>query len=106
MILHLHALLAATAIAATPALALNAEDFHEELYVRRTGKRSESGGAGYAFHFQFTTRWMQNDGDRDFAWQHFNLFPKSFGQAIDTFGVEELRLSFSRGAWDLGMHMR
>ena len=93
-------------VATSTAIALDTrdlEDFREELYVRRATDGASKANEAFVFHFQFTTRWLQNRSvDDAFHWQHFNLFPKSLGQAIHKFGVEEFNLAFSKGAWNQG----
>jgi hypothetical protein len=34
-----------------------------------------------------------------FLVSHFNLFPRSFGQIVDKYSVEELHLSLTQGHW-------
>lgn len=67
------------------------ESFYEEMLIRPLpdGK--------VMTHFQFTTRW---DVDKSTsAFNHFNLFPKSLGNVIRKFHVDELHLSFTQGRW-------
>jgi phosphatidylinositol glycan class T len=66
------------------------EDFFEELLLRPLPD-----GQLHA-HFQFTTRRRITPGDR---FEHYHLFPKSLGQVIHKFGVDELHLSFTQGRW-------
>ncbi|KAJ7384981.1 hypothetical protein OS493_018670 [Desmophyllum pertusum] len=66
--------------------------FHEELFMRPLKT-----GHVYA-HFQFTTVWDVDIRDSK-AFSHYNLFPKSFGQIINQYSVEELHLSLTQGQW-------
>ncbi|KAK3742758.1 hypothetical protein QZH41_018969, partial [Actinostola sp. cb2023] len=80
-------------ILCTFALSLASEDeFHEELLVKPLPT-----GQVYTY-FQFTTIWDIDIKDRK-AFSHFNLFPKSFGQIVDKYSVEELHLSLTQGHW-------
>ncbi|CAH3030337.1 unnamed protein product [Porites evermanni] len=74
-------------------ISLAAKDvFHEELLLRPLKT-----GHVYA-HFQFTTIWDVDIRDSK-AFSHYNLFPKSFGQIINQYSVEELHLSLTQGQW-------
>ena len=42
------------------------------------------------FHYKFVFT---------FTVSHFNLFPRSFGQIVDKYSVEELHLSLTQGHW-------
>jgi len=68
------------------------ESFYEELLIRPLpdGKLMT--------HFQFTTRWDVNKSQSS-SFNHFNLFPKSLGNVIRKFHVDELHLSFTQGRW-------
>jgi len=68
------------------------ESFYEEMLIRvlPDGKLMT--------HFQFTTRW-DVDKTQQSAFNHFNLFPKSLGNVIRKFHVDELHLSFTQGRW-------
>jgi phosphatidylinositol glycan class T len=89
-----------------------AQRFEEELLVRRVrepgpeptvpGQKRQQQQHTVVGHWQFTTRWQQPQAAHrpaGFEWTHVNLFPKQLAQVASELGVEELRLSFSRGAW-------
>jgi len=61
--------------------------FDEEVFVRPVL-------SGTVVSYLFTTTW---DHPKP---QHYNLFPKFLGQMMEDFGVEELRLGFSKGEWE------
>ncbi|KAF9900966.1 hypothetical protein BX616_002432 [Lobosporangium transversale] len=75
------------------------EAFHEQLVL----KPLNDGGA-YS-HFQFTTHigtMMDEehfDGAASNLFSHYNLFPRSIGQILHSFEVEELHLTFTQGRW-------
>ncbi|KAF7651465.1 hypothetical protein LDENG_00110740 [Lucifuga dentata] len=68
------------------------DDFQEELVIRPLHS-----GDIYT-SFQFRTLW-----DTDFMGgnrvSHYRLFPKSLGQVISKFSVQELHISFTQGYW-------
>lgn len=66
--------------------------FHEELLLRPLKT-----GHVYA-HFQFTTVWDVDIRDTK-SFSHYRLFPKSFGQIVNQYSVEELHLSLTQGQW-------
>ncbi|XP_046842958.1 GPI transamidase component PIG-T-like [Xenia sp. Carnegie-2017] len=72
------------------------ETFHEELYV----KPFKNGDV--LSHFQFTTLWSVNMHDKS-LFSHYNLFPKSFGQIVAKYSVEELHLSLTQGFWNTNL---
>jgi len=47
-------------------------------------------------HFQFTTRWDVNGNQ---SYSHYRLFPKSLGEILEKYQVEELHLSLTQGLW-------
>ncbi|KAF8976434.1 hypothetical protein BGZ46_008271 [Entomortierella lignicola] len=59
-------------------------------------------------HFQFTTHigtMMDEehfDGAASNIFTHYNLFPRSIGQILHNFDVEELHLTFTQGRWQYG----
>ena len=65
------------------------EKFVEELYMKETP-------SGHVYsHFQFTTSW---DTDiRQKTREHYNLFPRSIGDIIAAYNVQELSLSLTQG---------
>lgn len=68
------------------------DEFHEELYAK-----SLQTGHVY-FHFQFTTKWnvsVHNTAN----FKHFRLFPKSLGEVLTTYHVQELHLTQTQGKW-------
>ncbi|KAG0278494.1 hypothetical protein BGZ95_003862 [Linnemannia exigua] len=75
------------------------EAFHEELVLKPLND-----GSVYS-HFQFTTHigTMMDDDHFDGAasnlFKHYNLFPRSIGQILHSFEVEELHLTFTQGRW-------
>ncbi|KAF9905345.1 hypothetical protein EC991_001710 [Linnemannia zychae] len=75
------------------------EAFHEELVFKPLND-----GSVYS-HFQFTTHigTMMDDDHFDGAasnlFKHYNLFPRSIGQILHSFEVEELHLTFTQGRW-------
>ena len=69
------------------------EQFHEELYI----KPFPSGDV--LTYFQFTTLWSADIRDKS-SFLHYNLFPKSLGQIIAKYSVEELHLSLTQGFWN------
>ncbi|XP_067054119.1 GPI transamidase component PIG-T-like [Acropora muricata] len=74
-------------------VSLATEDaFHEELIMRPL-----STGHVYA-HFQFSTVWHVDVEDPK-AFSHYKLFPKSLGQIINQYSVEELHLTLTQGQW-------
>ncbi|XP_051947447.1 GPI transamidase component PIG-T [Xyrauchen texanus] len=69
------------------------DQFQEELVIRPLHS-----GDIYA-SFQFRTLW-----DTDFLQEgkkvsHYRLFPKSLGQVLSKFSVQELHISFTQGFW-------
>ncbi|XP_065194732.1 GPI transamidase component PIG-T-like [Sycon ciliatum] len=68
------------------------DSFHEQLLL----KPLPSGKV--LAHFQFV---VQSNADfrqeEDFV--HFHLFPRSLGQLISTYGVQELHVSLTQGLW-------
>ncbi|KAF9427676.1 hypothetical protein BGZ94_004419 [Podila epigama] len=78
------------------------EAFHEELVLKPLND-----GSVYS-HFQFTTHIgteMDNerlDGADSNIFTHYNLFPRSVGQVLRSFEVEELHLTFTQGRWQYG----
>ncbi|KAF9117601.1 hypothetical protein BGW39_002025 [Mortierella sp. 14UC] len=75
------------------------EAFHEELVLKPLND-----GSVYS-HFQFTTHigtMMDDDhfdGTASNLFKHYNLFPRSIGQILHSFEVEELHLTFTQGRW-------
>ncbi|XP_031563607.1 GPI transamidase component PIG-T-like [Actinia tenebrosa] len=68
------------------------DEFHEELLIKPLP-------TGHVYtYFQFTTLWDVDIKDHE-AFSHFNLFPRSFGQIVDKYSVEELHLSLTQGHW-------
>ncbi|XP_033101551.1 GPI transamidase component PIG-T-like [Anneissia japonica] len=49
-------------------------------------------------HFQFTTKW-DIDILREEKLLHYNLFPKTLGQVINKYSVQELHLSLTQSIW-------
>ncbi|KAG0040630.1 hypothetical protein BGZ82_000588 [Podila clonocystis] len=78
------------------------EAFHEELVLKPMND-----GSVYS-HFQFTTHigtMMDEDrfdGTSSNLFAHYNLFPRSIGQILHSFEVEELHLTFTQGRWQYG----
>ncbi|KAF9984000.1 hypothetical protein BGZ75_004425 [Mortierella antarctica] len=78
------------------------EAFHEELVLKPLND-----GSVYS-HFQFTTHigtMMDEehfDGAASNLFKHYNLFPRSIGQILHSFDVEELHLTFTQGRWHYG----
>ncbi|XP_048244688.1 GPI transamidase component PIG-T-like [Haliotis cracherodii] len=68
------------------------DTFKEELFI----KPLDSGHT--YFHFQFTTIWNASIQDRE-TFHHYRLFPKSLGDVVSTYGVQELHLSQTQGLW-------
>jgi len=67
------------------------EKFVEELYVKETP-------SGHVYsHFQFSTTW--NTDIREKRREHYNLFPRTIGDIIASFNVQELSLSLTQGLW-------
>ncbi|MED6294887.1 hypothetical protein CHARACLAT_025719 [Characodon lateralis] len=75
----------------TPTPQLN-DEFKEELVIRPLHS-----GDIYA-SFQFRTVW-ETDFTRGSKVSHYRLFPKSLGQVISKFSVQELHISFTQGYW-------
>jgi len=48
--------------------------------------------------FKFTTVFHQDIRESD-TWAHYDLFPRSLGEIISAFRVQELRLSLTQGQW-------
>ncbi|KAF9186504.1 hypothetical protein BGZ50_002436 [Haplosporangium sp. Z 11] len=75
------------------------EAFHEELVLKPLND-----GSVYS-HFQFTTHigtMMDEEhfeGAASNLFTHYNLFPRSIGQILHSFDVEELHLTFTQGRW-------
>ncbi|KAG0070405.1 hypothetical protein BGZ89_000742 [Linnemannia elongata] len=75
------------------------EAFHEQLVLKPLND-----GSVYS-HFQFTIHigTMMDDDHFDGAasnlFKHYNLFPRSIGQILHSFEVEELHLTFTQGRW-------
>ncbi|XP_060074227.1 GPI transamidase component PIG-T-like [Ylistrum balloti] len=68
------------------------DEFNEELFIKPFG-------SGHVmFHFQFTTKWNVSIADET-AYSHYRLFPKSLGEVMSTYGVQELHLSQTQGLW-------
>ncbi|KAG0337612.1 hypothetical protein BG004_007572 [Podila humilis] len=84
------------------AVAQAPEAFHEELVLKPLND-----GSVYS-HFQFTTHigtMMDDDrfdGTASNLFTHYNLFPRSIGQILHNFEVEELHLTFTQGRWQYG----
>ncbi|KAG0198227.1 hypothetical protein BGX28_008325 [Mortierella sp. GBA30] len=78
------------------------EAFHEELVLKPLND------GGMYSHFQFTTHigtMMDEehlDGAASNIFKHYNLFPRSIGQILHSFDVEELHLTFTQGRWHYG----
>ncbi|KAG0320486.1 hypothetical protein BGZ99_004483 [Dissophora globulifera] len=78
------------------------EAFHEQLILKPMND-----GSVYS-HFQFTTHvgtMMDEehfDGAASNIFTHYNLFPRSIGQILHSFDVEELHLTFTQGRWQYG----
>ncbi|KAG0048704.1 hypothetical protein BGZ83_006392 [Gryganskiella cystojenkinii] len=78
------------------------EAFHEELVLKPLND-----GSVFS-HFQFTTHigtMMDEehfDGAASNLFTHYNLFPRSIGQILHSFEVEELHLTFTQGRWQYG----
>uniref|UniRef100_A0A3Q3KQE8 Phosphatidylinositol glycan anchor biosynthesis, class T n=1 Tax=Monopterus albus TaxID=43700 RepID=A0A3Q3KQE8_MONAL len=68
------------------------DDFQEELVIRPLHS-----GDIYA-SFQFRTLW-ETDFMKGNKVSHYRLFPKSLGQVISKFSVQELHISFTQGYW-------
>ncbi|XP_072013804.1 GPI transamidase component PIG-T-like [Amphiura filiformis] len=68
------------------------DQFHEELLIKPIQT-----GHVYA-QFKFTTLWnvSLNHGQ---SFSHYNLFPKSLGQVVSKYSVQELHLSLTQGQW-------
>ncbi|XP_033754415.1 LOW QUALITY PROTEIN: GPI transamidase component PIG-T-like [Pecten maximus] len=72
--------------------AIQNDDFNEELFIKPFG-------SGHVmFHFQFTTKWNVSIADEK-AYTHYRLFPKSLGEVMSTYGVQELHLTQTQGLW-------
>ncbi|XP_041375880.1 GPI transamidase component PIG-T-like [Gigantopelta aegis] len=68
------------------------DDFKEELLIKPLPS-----GHTY-FHFQFTTLWNSSiENPQEF--NHYRLFPKSLGDVLSTYKVQELHLSQTQGLW-------
>ncbi|KAG0264452.1 hypothetical protein BG011_006811 [Mortierella polycephala] len=78
------------------------EAFHEELVLKPLND-----GSVYS-HFQFTTHIgtvmdeEHFEGAASNLFTHYNLFPRSIGQILHSFDVEELHLTFTQGRWHYG----
>ncbi|KAL8608415.1 hypothetical protein ACOMHN_002648 [Nucella lapillus] len=66
--------------------------FYEELYI----KPLQSGHV--LFDFQFTTKWNVSVHSVE-KFQHYRLFPKSLGDVLAAFHVQELHLTQTQGQW-------
>lgn len=66
--------------------------FSEELFIKPLPS-----GHIY-FHFQFTTRWDVDIRSKD-EFNQYRLFPKSLGDIVSTYDVQELHLSLTQGIW-------
>ncbi|XP_002736149.2 GPI-anchor transamidase component PIGT-like [Saccoglossus kowalevskii] len=70
----------------------NPDKFDEELFIRPLP-------SGHVYsHFQFTTTWDVDVHDPS-TFAHYNFFPKSLGQIINKYSVQELHLSLTQGYW-------
>ncbi len=67
------------------------DTFDEELFVKFVGD-----GKVYAY-FQFTTLWNKSHSSDGF--DHSSLFPRSLGEIIQTYDVQELHVSLTEGQW-------
>ncbi|XP_064640505.1 GPI transamidase component PIG-T-like [Lineus longissimus] len=68
------------------------EQFHEELLIKPLPN-------GHIYtHFQFTTTW-DIDIENESSFSHFRLFPKSLGETIAKYSVQELHLTMTQGLW-------
>ncbi|KAH9489834.1 hypothetical protein Btru_037253 [Bulinus truncatus] len=76
----------------TTSKAIGKDEFTEELLIKPL-----SGGYVYS-HFQFTTKWNASIHDSK-TFTHFHLFPKSLGEVLQKYGVQELHLSQTQGLW-------
>ncbi|XP_064599040.1 GPI transamidase component PIG-T-like [Liolophura sinensis] len=68
------------------------DSFTEELYVKPLPH-----GHVY-FQFHFSTKWEADIGSPE-TFQHYRLFPKSLGELISAYNVQELHLSLTQGLW-------
>jgi len=79
----------ATAAAAT---SQNKDKFTEELFIRQTP-------TGHIYnHLRFITLWDTDLRDGE-GKQHFDLFPRTLGDILTAFNVQELKLSLTQGIW-------
>ncbi|KAF9585323.1 hypothetical protein BGW38_002888 [Lunasporangiospora selenospora] len=74
------------------------EAFHEELVLKPLND-----GSVYS-HFQFTTHVGTTIDEEPFngadsIFSHYSLFPRSVGQILQEFEVNELHLTFTQGRW-------
>ncbi|KAJ3329845.1 hypothetical protein HDU76_007039, partial [Blyttiomyces sp. JEL0837] len=68
----------------------------EALYESVTFEQFHDGRVLAVFNF---TRTLDSEHISGFKNKHFRLFPKTFGETIQSFGVEELHLTFTQGRW-------
>ncbi|XP_059149717.1 GPI transamidase component PIG-T-like [Physella acuta] len=72
--------------------AFQKDEHSEELFIKPLSK-------GYVYsHFQFTTKWNASIQDPK-TFSHYHLFPKSLGEVLMRYGVQELHLSQTQGLW-------
>lgn len=70
---------------------MSSDRFHEELYLKPLPS-----GHVYSY-FQFTTVW--NTSFEFNTFDHCHLFPRSLGEIIDRYNVQELHISLTGGLW-------
>ncbi|KAG1670228.1 GPI transamidase component PIG-T [Nymphon striatum] len=76
----------------TSCYSLTDDSFSEELFIKPLPT-----GHVYSY-FQFTTKWDVDIRNNE-AFTHFRLFPKSIGEILVKYHVEELHLSLTQGLW-------
>lgn len=70
---------------------LNAYQYNEELLVENLP------GSHALLHFEFSSFWQ--NGQTNPQVKNYDLFPKSLGDIVSKFKLDELRLSLSQGTW-------
>ncbi|XP_074644779.1 GPI-anchor transamidase component PIGT-like isoform X2 [Tubulanus polymorphus] len=72
------------------------DEFHEELLIKHLPN-----GQLY-LNFQFSTIWNSTSSGELHENDHYHLFPKSLGEILAKYSVQELHLSLTQGTWRYG----
>ncbi|XP_014667346.1 PREDICTED: GPI transamidase component PIG-T-like [Priapulus caudatus] len=68
------------------------DNYVEELFIKPLNN-------GFIYtHFQFTTKWNVSIWQEE-SLKHYNVFPKSLGDTLQAFSIQELHLTLTQGLW-------